>query len=70
MNVNISEIGIKMNFEIDYTFTKNIYVVDAKDEADARAKANAFFLNLLNQIPDNQALLESWIEVKVTKVGE
>ncbi len=59
-----------MNFEIDFTFTKSIYIVDAKDEANARAKGSAFFFNLLNQILDNKTLVDSWMKVKVTKVGE
>ena len=59
-----------MKYEIDFSFTKSIYIIDAKDEGEARAKGTAFFLNLLNQIPDNQTLVDSWMKVKVTKVGE
>lgn len=59
-----------MNFIVKYTLVKNIYVINAKDEVDAKQIADANILNLLNQITDSYEMLNDHMERTIEKTGD
>lgn len=57
------------NHTTEFTFTKTILTEDDENEFDAREKAKAHMLNLLNQIEDNQSFIKNWMKI-TTKIQE